>query len=260
MSTPTDLPDLAAGANPTTFKLDSVCAAAVEVARAAAVEVGGSEVGGHLGVTADGDRLVTHSFASTLPGYRGWHWAVTVARASRARVATVDEVVLLPSGDALLAPLWLPWAQRVLPGDLGAGDLLPADPDDARLVPAYAADSDEETMQIATEVGLGRVRVLSPDGRDDAVERWLLGDAGPDNPVARQAPAHCGTCGFMVRLGGALQAAFGACANEYSSVDGRVVSLEFGCGAHSEAPAAAQSLAMPVGVVYDDDEIVPITL
>ena len=53
--------------------------------------------------------------------------------------------------------------------------------------------------------------------------------------------SHCVTCGFMVRLAGPLGRVFGACGNEYAPDDGRVVSLDHGCGAHSEAPGAAQS-------------------
>ena len=122
-------------------------------------------------------------------------------------------------------------------------------------MPSYAdVVIDEELAEVAFELGLGRARVLSVEGRTDAADRWLGGDGGPDSPIARQAPAHCGTCGFMVVLAGSLRAAFGVCANEFSTVDGRVVSVEFGCGAHSEAPAAL-SLSAPSGVVYDDGAI-----
>jgi hypothetical protein len=242
------------------YELDTVAAAAIDLARAAAVDASADEVGDYLGAVPDGEHVVTHLFAATLAGYRGWHWAVTVARTPDSEIVTLDEVVLLPGAGALLAPAWLPWAQRVLPGDLGAGDLLPADEDDPRLVPSYTDDADEQTIELAWEFGLGRKRVLSPEGRDDATERWLLGDNGPDSPIARQAPAHCGTCGFLIHLTGALRGVFGVCANEFSSVDGRAVSVEFGCGAHSEVPSAALSISSPSGIVYDDDEIVPITL
>ena len=36
-------------------------------------------------------------------------------------------------------------------------------------------------------------------------------------------------------MGGSLRLAFGACANAYSPSDVRVVSVDHGCGAHSEA-------------------------
>ena len=61
--------------------VDAVCAAAVDLARTVAVEVAGSSVGDHLGVEADDELVVTHSFATTDPAYVGWRWAVTVARA-----------------------------------------------------------------------------------------------------------------------------------------------------------------------------------
>ena len=68
----------------------------------------------------------THLFACLDPAYAGWRWAVTVARASRAKVVTVSESLLLPGPESLLAPDWVPWRDRVRPGDLGVGDLLPA--------------------------------------------------------------------------------------------------------------------------------------
>jgi hypothetical protein len=233
---------------------DSVCADAVEVARSAAVEVGGDRVGEHLGVRADGDRVATHAFAASVPGYSGWYWAVTVARAPRSKTVTVDEVVLLPGESALLAPEWVPWSERLRPGDLGPGDLLPSRPDDWRLVPAYSASGDPEVDDVAYELGLGRERVLSREGRVDAASRWYDGDSGPDTPMARNAPAHCGTCGFFLSLAGSLRAGFGVCGNEFAVADGRVVSVEYGCGAHSEVVVDGASPAEPVGEVYDDSE------
>ena len=256
----------AAGA-PSAPEPDPVLAEAVELARAAAVEVGGADVGGHLGVSGEDPHAATHAFTATLAGYRGWHWAVTVARSPRSSVVTVDEVVLLPGDGALRAPEWVPWSQRVRAGDLGAGDLLPSDPDDARLVPAYFSDGDPspadpadapgvQMRTVADEIGLGRVRVLSRDGRLDAAQRWLAADLGPDAPMAKQAPARCGTCGFLVSVRGSLGAAFGICANEFSLADARVVSVEFGCGAHSEAGVEVANRAEPAGHVYDSGELV----
>src|SRR5262245_8530323 len=85
-----------AGAKP-----DAACAAAVDEARAAILD---EHVGEHLGVVAEGDRVATHYFECTMPGYLGWRWAVTVARAPRARNVTICETVLLPGEGALLAP------------------------------------------------------------------------------------------------------------------------------------------------------------
>lgn len=250
MSTPTATATSAA-------KTDAVLGAAVDLARAAAVEVGGDAVGEHLGSHADAERIVTHEFVSLLPGYSGWTWAVTLTRAPRSKSATVDEVVMLPGKGAVLAPEWVPWDQRLQPGDLGPGDLLPPVPDDPRLVPAYVQSDDPAVEAVTFELGLGRTRVMSREGRLDAADRWYSGDAGPDTPMARQAPAHCGTCGFFLALAGSLSAGFGVCGNELTGTDGRVVSVEYGCGAHSEATVTVPPLSEPGEVVYDDgDEFV----
>jgi hypothetical protein len=354
---------------------DQVCAEAVDLARAAAEDdAGPGEVGVHVGMEVEGDRVVTHLFACLSPGYVGWRWAVTVARAARAKMATVSESVLLPGPDSLLAPDWVPWTERVRPGDLKAGDLMPAGSDDDRLVPvvaiaaeaglldwdegdawrlgvgaaaeaaqpptaeaaqpppaeaaqppAEAAQPPSEAAQpptaesasppaaagagaqpAAAEAGpqplaaagppagptppagqpetggladrsapaqpaaradtgtrargkrrsgpsraraqsvgvLRPARVLSAAGRDEAAGRWYAGDQGPSSALASAAPATCLTCGFMVRLSGPLGRVFGVCANEYAPDDGRVVSVDHGCGAHSEG---ATGIGSPVG-------------
>jgi hypothetical protein len=242
-----------------------VLAAAVEQARAAAVETAGDPalVGDHLGATPEPvspatddvapealGTVLTHSFASRLPGYVGWHWAVTVANVPGEDHVTVDEVVLLPGDEALLAPAWIPWLERLRPGDLSVGDVLPSTEDDPRLVPSYTADDDSaddvEGSVVAAELGLGRERVMSREGRLVAVDRWSSGEFGPASPMARHAPGPCATCGFYLPLAGSLRQTVGACGNAYAPADGRVVTADYGCGAHSQATL----------VVADDAEVV----
>jgi hypothetical protein len=237
---------------------DAVLAAAVDRAQVAAVEVGGDAVGEHLGLRADDELVVTHAFAATLPGYGGWHWAVSLARAADSDEPTVDEVVLLPGDGALLAPPWVPWDERVRPGDLSPGDLLPPPVDDVRLAPAYVLSDDPAVELVAFELGLGRVHVMSREGRLRAADRWQGGDHGPDSSMARHAPATCGTCGFFLPLGGSLQAGFGVCGNEFTDSDGRVVSVEYGCGAHSETVVVATPLVDIVEIAYDDGDDVTV--
>jgi hypothetical protein len=118
-----------------------LCAEAVDLARSAAEEAAfPGVVGEHVTAVADGDRVVTHFFECKEPGYRGWRWAVTVTRASRAKLVTLDETVLLPGPDSLLAPEWVPWSERLRPGDMGPGDLLPTEAEDLRLEPGYNAE------------------------------------------------------------------------------------------------------------------------
>jgi hypothetical protein len=236
---------------------DQACAEAVDLARDAVVAVvGAAQVGDHLGVQAEGERIVTHLFDCADPAYAGWRWAVTVVRAPRAKAVTVSETVLLPGPGALLAPDWVPWHDRLRPGDLGVGDLLPAPPDDERLVSLvvlegddavtdwFDRDADEGPAEPAELPAPGRSRVLSVIGRESASERWYTSEHGPRTPLAHAAPAHCVSCGFFVPLSGELGRLFGACANAYAPDDGRVVSADHGCGAHSESMAGATARAV----------------
>ncbi|HEX5560832.1 MAG TPA: DUF3027 domain-containing protein [Nocardioidaceae bacterium] len=235
---------------------DAVGVRAVDAARDALLEaVDAGDVGEHLGHRAEDDRVVTHYFACLRRGYRGWRWAVTVARAPRLKSVTVDEVVLLPGEDAIIAPTWLPYRDRIQPGDLSPGDLLPTDEDDPRLVPGYLSGDpaddfpDEDADQVravADELHLYRARVLSLEGRDEAAERWYDGAHGPASPLAQAAPAACRSCGFLVRMAGPLSQVFGVCANAHANDDGRVVSFDHGCGAHSEAQLARKSQPQPL--------------
>ncbi|MBO3088790.1 DUF3027 domain-containing protein [Cellulomonas dongxiuzhuiae] len=216
---------------------DAVLERAVDLAREVALEIAEEPeyVGEYLGAVREAERLVSHRFACTARGYRGWAWTVTVARVPRGRTATVCEAELLPGEDAILARTWVPWSERLRPGDIGPGDVLPFRPDDPRLEPGYTPTGDPEVDEVAIdELALARVRVLSPQGRDEAAERWYRGSRGPATPGAVASAAACWSCGFLVPLQGALGQLFAVCANAWSPDDGKVVSLDHGCGAHSE--------------------------
>ncbi|QDQ12206.1 DUF3027 domain-containing protein [Streptomyces spectabilis] len=271
---------------------DRLCAEAVGFARAAAEEAAApGVVGEHVEVVVEGDRVVTHLFECKELGYRGWRWAVTVARASRAKVVTLDETVLLPGPDALLAPEWVPWSERLRPGDMGPGDLLPTDAEDLRLEPGYsgedapppnsvlsqelaerveaedaaltdvtdtapAADAAPDRgslTALAEELGMRRARVLSRYGLHTSADRWDEG-YGAKTPMAQAAPASCVSCGFLVPIGGSLGQAFGVCANEFGPADGHVVSLAYGCGGHSEA-AVMPKPPRPAPPVLDETKV-----
>ncbi|MCT9078155.1 DUF3027 domain-containing protein [Streptomyces fulvoviolaceus] len=274
---------------------DRLCAEAVDLARTAAEEAAApGVVGEHAGLVSEGDRVVTHFFECKELGYRGWRWAVTVARASRAKLVTLDEVVLLPGSDALLAPEWVPWSERLRPGDMGPGDLLPTDAEDLRLEPGYSGEDEpppnapvsEEMAElveaedaevtagppstlpvvplrgsiaaVAEELGMRRSRVLSRYGLHVAADRWEE-SYGSQTPMAQAAPATCVSCGFLVALGGSLGQAFGLCANEFAPADGRVVSLAYGCGGHSEA-AVMPKPPRPAPPVIDETRVDPFPL
>jgi hypothetical protein len=134
-------------------------------------------------------------------------------------------------------PKWIPYRDRLQPGDVGVGDIVPSSLDDTRLTTGEAALPADEELDpgLAYELGLGRTRVLSIEGRDQAAKRWFDGERGPNSPMAQMAPKPCSSCGFFIPIAGSMRSAFGACANAISPEDGRVVSVAHGCGAHSEA-------------------------
>ncbi|MDX2648985.1 DUF3027 domain-containing protein [Streptomyces sp. PA03-1a] len=274
---------------------DRLCAEAVDLALEAAVEAFGEKaVGEHLGAVAEGDRVVTHLFDCREASYRGWRWAVTLTRASRAKAITLDETVLVPGPEAILAPEWVPWSERLRPGDLGPGDLLPTEAEDLRLETGFSGEDapppnspvSEEMAElveaedadvsggppatlpmaptvgtiaaVAEEIGMARPRVLSRYGLHVAADRWE-DEYGPKAPMAQAAPAQCVSCGFLVPIAGSLRQAFGVCANEFSPADGRVVSLAYGCGAHSEA-AVMPKTPRPAPPVLDETAIEPLPL
>lgn len=229
-----------------------VLADAAEVARRALVELEPDGVGVHLGVSAEDETAATHRFEATLPGYRGWQWAVVVAAPPEAEYATVSESALLPGPDALISPDFIPWEQRVRPGDLGPGDLLAPPADDPRLVPGYVATGDPVVDEVAYEIGLGRTKVLSLEGRLEAAQRWYT-EFGPDTEMAKAAPSTCGLCGFYLPLAGALRESFGVCGNAMGA-DGHVVHIEYGCGAHSDV-AAPSGNGSPRYEAFDDHAV-----
>jgi hypothetical protein len=212
---------------------------AAELARNAAIEDSKDEkfVGSLISTDSDDEHISTYLFEAFLPGYFDWRWAVTVAKVDEQSSPTICDVVLLPGPNSLRAPDWIPYSARVTKEDVSAGTIVPTEIDDARLVPASAVLPSDEDLDFHElfELGAGRLRVLSIEGRDQAAKRWIEGDRGPNTDIARWAPKNCGTCGFYLPISGSLRQSFGACANAISPEDARVVSVNHGCGAHSEA-------------------------
>ena len=71
-----------------------------------------STVGPAAGYLAEEDGSVSLRFENRLAGYPGWYWTVTVAQVED-EDPTVLEIELLPGDGALLAPEWVPWAERL---------------------------------------------------------------------------------------------------------------------------------------------------
>lgn len=75
-----------------------------------------AQVGELAGVVEDAasasEVIATVRFSCLHPAYPGWHWTATLA-AVNGDAPTVLEVALLPGTEALLAPKWVPWAERL---------------------------------------------------------------------------------------------------------------------------------------------------
>lgn len=204
---------------------------AVDTAREALAEIAEGEVGEHIGVTGMSRNVATHRFAADVPGYAGWEWQAVVACADGSDWVTVNEVALVPSAGALEAPDWVPYAERLRPGDLGPGDVMELSPDDDRVT------DDSFSRHAVTFPGRETKKYLTVKGLQDAETRWRTGDFGPNSEFAEKATLSCRSCAFYLPLGEPVGEHFGICANEYSA-DGRVVAASYGCGAHSDTTVA----------------------
>lgn len=211
---------------------------AVGIARSAIDEMDEGPAGDHVGASVTNPGVVVHRFRADLPGYRGWEWHVVLACAPGTDHITLNEVALVPGDTALKAPEWVPYEDRLRPGDLGPRDLLPPPADDPRLT---AADDPED-------------RRLTEEGLRMTAERWLAADTGPRGTFSAEALRHCGSCAFFIPLEGPLGADFGACVNEWA-FDGDVVHVDHGCGAHSATPEVTGA-GVPGAEAYDDGAIV----
>jgi hypothetical protein len=93
---------------------DDILLAAVDVARAALIEITPEEtIGAPVGHIVEGDRVLSLLFECTMRGYPGWHWTVTLARTDDDAEPSVLETELMPGENALLAPDWVPWSDRL---------------------------------------------------------------------------------------------------------------------------------------------------
>lgn len=174
-----------------TGKPDAVLAASVGVARTAIEGIAkASEIGEHLAARTEGDRLVTHLFESKLPGYVGWHWYAVLTRNSRSKVVTVSELGLLPSEGSILAPEWVPWAERVRPEDAQTEDV---QTDDAQTdVPEEAqveAPAEEHDGGPAAE---GAVPPSEPAGESDGAKNGVTPDGGAQDGATQDGNAQNG--------------------------------------------------------------------
>ncbi|UWF77037.1 DUF3027 domain-containing protein [Microbacterium neungamense] len=133
---------------------DELAAATRDLALAALHEITpASTIGPAAGHVVEADGAVSLRFQNRLPGYPGWFWTVTVAQVEGAE-PTVLEVELLPGDGALLAPEWVPWAERL--AEYRAHQAEPAE--QAAAASAEAGETDADALLDAA---------LEADGLDE---------------------------------------------------------------------------------------------
>jgi hypothetical protein len=144
-----------------------------ELARTALIEITPeSTIGPEVARVDEGDGAVTIQFETTMPGYPGWRWNVTVATVPDAD-PTVVETELLPADGALLAPDWVPWSERL--ADWKAAQEASADAD-AAPTDSDAGESDDDTEDSEDDD-------LEDDLDDDELDADDESDEDDDEPT-----------------------------------------------------------------------------
>ena len=195
-----------------TFAPDPICAAATDDAwQAVLADHGPEAVGGHLGIHADDERVVTHRFACTMPGYPGWEWHVSVTRPKRSRSVTVNEVTLATGPESLVPQAWVPWSERLRPGDLTPGTVVPTAPDEARLAPGWSGDDDlageldpGPLHPVNWEPGIQRTGSRRPSAASPPRRAGTPASTAHAARWPKPRPATCVSCGWMLTIGGPL--------------------------------------------------------
>ncbi|MFM2024526.1 MAG: hypothetical protein RLZZ56_539 [Actinomycetota bacterium] len=128
-----------------------------EFAQEAARLTGGRRaVGEYIRTDEEEEGLRSYIFESTLRGYVGWFWSVTIYQPA-GQEPTISEVVMMPSEAALVAPKWVPWSERLadykaLQAELEAQAA--AEAEEAALLAAESEDEedDEETEEVELDL------------------------------------------------------------------------------------------------------------
>jgi hypothetical protein len=98
-------------------------------------------IGSLTGEVDEGDHVRSYLFETTMPGYPGWNWTVTIAHLPDEH-PTVVETELTPADGALLAPEWVPWSERM--EDYRAAQLALGEAAAAELASAESSDDDSD--------------------------------------------------------------------------------------------------------------------
>ena len=84
-----------------------------DLALQALIEVAEGSVGDFVDEKEIEKGAVDLRFSCTMRGYDGWNWVVTLTQPDKRKEAMVAEINLMAGENALLAPEWVPWAERL---------------------------------------------------------------------------------------------------------------------------------------------------
>jgi mRNA deadenylase 3'-5' endonuclease subunit Ccr4 len=128
-----------------------------ERAKMAAVEsapVNG--VGDFLTQIEEEENVYTFLFAAKMKGYVGWTWSVSLFADDEN--TTVSEVNLMPGDESLVAPNWVPWAERLadykaLQAELEAAAAEESEDEESAddEIDDEQSDENEEVVELVTE-------------------------------------------------------------------------------------------------------------
>ena len=168
-----------------------------EFAQEAARLTGGRRaVGDYIRTDEEEPGLRSYIFQSTLRGYVGWFWSVTIYQPD-GEEPTISEVVMMPGADSLVAPNWVPWSERLadykaLQAELEAQAALEAE-EAAAL--AEGSEEPEDDDEDDDEEELEFVDVPDDDSIEEAEEKLLAstefdveGDSEDDSDNAGKKP------------------------------------------------------------------------
>ena len=140
---------------------------------AARLTGGRRAVGNYIRTDEEEPGLRSYIFESTLRGYVGWYWSVTIFQ-PEGQEPTISEVVMMPGEGALVAPKWVPWSERLADYKALQAELEAQAAAEAAEAEALAAESeDDETDSDEEEAELELVDAPEEETIEHAEEELL---------------------------------------------------------------------------------------
>ncbi|SDH29959.1 DUF3027 domain-containing protein [Agrococcus jejuensis] len=158
-------------------------AEALRLAESALDEVAPAGAVGEVVDAIDEQGVLALRYRSQLGGYPDWLWTVTLATDDEG-AQTVLEVALLPGEGSLVAPEWVPWADR-LADYLAAKESAAADDEDEDGDDASDDDEDDDDSDESDDDhgfdDFDEADLASDDDADDGLDVDDHGDASHDD-------------------------------------------------------------------------------